>query len=1025
MSELKSLFFSMTSAVVLLVIFAIGSGAATIIESYYDTKSAWAAVYGASWFALVQVLLGINLAYNIFRYNLLRKEKLPVLIFHVSFLFMLLGAAMTRYLGFEGNIHIRENETSNAVFGSVSRIEIAAEKDGQIYSNSIPKQITSVGSNDFNLPLEIAGKKANLTFEGYYKKAETEYYEAEKGEPLVRLAVSSPDSKEEISLQAGETREVGGVSFAFDAQPLLENFVKIELKEGKFYLTSNQNIGYFTMATNEKGEYEKDKATEFLPMQLYTVTDVNFVPKSLLTKAAKRVVSKNGEYDALVANLTFDGQTQQLMLYENSYIPAKAKIDGVLFNVYWGSKMVELPFSLKLEDFELKRYPGSNSPMSYSSDVIVEDSRSGNYPYKIYMNHVLDHDGYRFFQSSYDQDELGTVLSVNRDPGKIPTYIGYFLLGLGLFFNVVNPRSRFRKLAKMINEDAVKKVASFVLVVCFAAFAPSKTYAADNARNIDANHAKELSTLIIQSADGRMKPFDTVAREILNKIHRDDTLDGLNANQAILSIMVNAPYWRNVPIIYVGNKELKKLIGIDEKAKYASFNDFFTNEKDGKSIYKLAKFAEAANRKTPGERGTFDKDLQKVDERLNILYMVFVGEVFTMFPRIDDPNNTWYAPASAMMYLPKNESEPIGRMLRGYFTSVAEATENNNWRRANQALAEIKTYQQEHGKAVMPGEKRIEMELFFNEYKIFESLTPIYLLTGLVLLCFVFAKMARPKLNIKWLFSIVYGVNILAFLLHTFGIGIRWYIAEHAPWSNAYESMVYIAWALSLSGLVFSRQSPIAMALTSILAGVTLFVAHLSWMDPQITTLVPVLQSYWLTIHVSVITASYGFLGLCSLLGMFTLVLFAIQGGKEHKEISRNILEATRINEMAMILGLSLLTMGNFLGGVWANESWGRYWGWDSKETWALVSILVYAAVLHIRFIPKLNSQYAFAVTSMFAYWSIIMTYFGVNFYLSGMHSYAAGEPIPVPTFVWIGALLMVLIAVLAYFRKPDKTIKL
>ena len=461
MSEIKSLFFSMTSAVVLLVIFAIGSGAATIIESYYDTKSAWAAVYGASWFALVQVLLGINLVYNIFRYNLFRNEKLPVLIFHLSFLFMLLGAAMTRYMGFEGTIHIRENETSNAVFESIARIEIAAEKDGQIYSNSIPKQITSLGSNDFNLPLEIDGKKANLSFEGYYKKAQTEYYEADKGDPLVRLTVSSSDSKEEISLQAGETREVGGVSFAFDAQPLLENFVKIELKDGKFYINSNRNIEYFTMTTNEKGEYPKDKEIEFLPMQLYTVTDINFVPKSLLTKAAKRVVSKNGEFDALVANLTFEGQTQQLMLYENSYIPAKARINGVLFNVYWGAKMVELPFSLKLNDFELKRYPGSNSPMSYSSDIIVEDARSKDYPYKIYMNHVLDHDGYRFFQSSYDQDELGTVLSVNRDPGKIPTYVGYFLLGLGLFFNIVNPRSRFRKLSKMINEDAVKKVAGF------------------------------------------------------------------------------------------------------------------------------------------------------------------------------------------------------------------------------------------------------------------------------------------------------------------------------------------------------------------------------------------------------------------------------------------------------------------------------------------------------------------------------------------------------------------------------------
>ena len=238
--------------------------------------------------------------------------------------------------------------------------------------------------------------------------------------------------------------------------------------------------------------------------------------------------------------------------------------------------------------------------------------------------------------------------------------------------------------------------------------------------------------------------------------------------------------------------------------------------------------------------------------------------------------------------------------------------------------------------------------------------------------------------------------------------------------------MVYIAWALGLSGIVFSKQSAIAIALTSILAGITLFVAHLSWIDPQITTLAPVLQSYWLTIHVSVITASYGFLGLCALLGGFTLLLISIQNvRKPNAEISRNILEATRINEMAMILGLSLLTLGNFLGGVWANESWGRYWGWDSKETWALVSILIYAAVLHVRFIPKLNSQYVFAVASMFAYWSIIMTYFGVNFYLSGMHSYAAGEPVPVPPFVWIGALLMVLIAVLAYFRKPIKGVKL
>ena len=278
--------------------------------------------------------------------------------------------------------------------------------------------------------------------------------------------------------------------------------------------------------------------------------------------------------------------------------------------------------------------------------------------------------------------------------------------------------------------------------------------------------------------------------------------------------------------------------------------------------------------------------------------------------------------------------------------------------------------------------------------------------------------MLSPRVGINLIFKIAYWVNILAFIAHTIGMGLRWYIAEHAPWTDGYESLVFIAWCLAFSGTMFARSSAISLALTSILAGVTLFVAHLSWLDPQITNLVPVLKSYWLTIHVSVITASYGFLGLCSLLGLFTLVLFALQGKNENKELTRNIIEATRINEMAMILGLSLLVVGNFLGGVWANESWGRYWGWDSKETWALVSILVYAAVVHMRFIPKVNSQYAFAVASMFAYSAIIMTYFGVNFYLVGMHSYAAGDAVPVPNFVWIALVVMVVISLLAYRKR-------
>jgi cytochrome c-type biogenesis protein CcsB len=287
-------------------------------------------------------------------------------------------------------------------------------------------------------------------------------------------------------------------------------------------------------------------------------------------------------------------------------------------------------------------------------------------------------------------------------------------------------------------------------------------------------------------------------------------------------------------------------------------------------------------------------------------------------------------------------------------------------------------------------------------------------------------KMLRPKSSIKLVVRFFFIVILLAFLAQTFNMGLRWYVSGHAPWSNGYESMIYISWALMLAGLIFSRQSIMSLSLTAILSGVFLFVAHLSWMDPEITNLVPVLKSYWLMVHVSVITASYGFLGLNALLGFFTLLMFIMLSSDpknpRNANIQRSITEATRVNEMSMILGLMLITLGNFLGGVWANESWGKYWSWDPKETWALVSILVYAAVVHMRLIPKLNGQFAFAVASTIAYASVIMTYLGVNYYLSGMHSYASGEPIPIPQWIyWVVAIVLITIAIAFTKRKYSK----
>jgi cytochrome c-type biogenesis protein CcsB len=392
-----------------------------------------------------------------------------------------------------------------------------------------------------------------------------------------------------------------------------------------------------------------------------------------------------------------------------------------------------------------------------------------------------------------------------------------------------------------------------------------------------------------------------------------------------------------------------------------------------------------------------------------------------MIPKQNDLNKRWFAPQEAVGSFSKQEGDEVRALLGGYFEAIGEGLEKGNWQNANKAVDKLQSYQEQYGSEIIPSESRIKAEIFFNHAKIFDRLTPVYLLSGLVLLCFIFAKMVKSTLRIGMVTKIVLGINFVAFVIHTAGLGLRWYISTHAPWSDGYESMIYIAWAIALAGIFFSRQSVVSLALTSILTGVTLFVAHLSWMDPQITNLVPVLKSYWLNIHVSVITASYGFLGLCSLLGFFTLILFILRNKaktKRNEEIDRNIVEATRINEMAMILGLSLLTVGNFLGGVWANESWGRYWGWDPKETWALVSILFYAAVVHFRFIPKLNTPFAFAVASTVTFASIIMTYFGVNFYLSGMHSYASGDPIPVPTFVYYTIAIVVAVIAIAYPKR-------
>ncbi len=325
----------------------------------------------------------------------------------------------------------------------------------------------------------------------------------------------------------------------------------------------------------------------------------------------------------------------------------------------------------------------------------------------------------------------------------------------------------------------------------------------------------------------------------------------------------------------------------------------------------------------------------------------------------------------------------------------------------------------------MPSESLKKSEIIYNKINPFERIFPYYLLFGFLLIVVLLINIFRLKplpSFLKWAF---FAIILVLFVVHTGGIVLRWYISGRAPWSNGYESVVYVAWAAMLAGILFGRKYPLVIGTASFLAGISLFVAHLSWMNPEITPLVPVLKSYWLTIHVSVITASYGFFGLSAFLGILVLILIIFRKKSNEGKVNRYISQLTTINEMSVIVGLYFLTIGTFIGGVWANESWGRYWGWDPKETWALITILVYSFISHMRLIPALKGTYNYNLASVIGFASVLMTYFGVNYYLAGLHSYGKGvaggmnPAMPVTLLLLAGLMLWAYFKDLNYEKKP------
>uniref|UniRef100_UPI004048A33A cytochrome c biogenesis protein n=1 Tax=Flavobacterium sp. TaxID=239 RepID=UPI004048A33A len=526
---------------------------------------------------------------------------------------------------------------------------------------------------------------------------------------------------------------------------------------------------------------------------------------------------------------------------------------------------------------------------------------------------------------------------------------------------------------------------------------------------VSKEQAAEFGRIVIQDG-GRMKPINTFSSELLRKVSKSDSYEGMNSDQAFLSMTQYPQYWYNLPIIYLkrGNDSIRKLIGVDKEVKYAPLIAFF----DETGGYKLSNYLDAAYKEPVPNQ--FQKDFIEADKKVNLLYSALSGQILKVFPVPGDKTNKW------MSFLELNQPtatslDSIKNIIPFYLNAVEKSVASNDYKLPSSLLIGLTKYQQKYGEEVMLSESKISSEITYNKYDIFKNLHYLYMLAGVLMLLFTIVQMFNSK---KWVTTTINAFHLLIglfFVLHTAGLIVRWYISGHAPWSDAYESMIYVGWATMFFGLAFDRKSKLTVAATAFVVSMILMVAHWNWMDPSIGNLQPVLNSYWLMIHVAVIVASYGPFTLAMVLGLVALFLMIFTNEKNKEKMKMNIDEITYINEMALTVGLVMLTIGNFLGGQWANESWGRYWGWDPKETWALISIMVYAFVIHARFVPALRGRWIYNVMSVLAFASILMTYFGVNFHLSGLHSYASGEKQNVIYYLYI-LIIVIIIAVLAYF---------
>lgn len=651
-------------------------------------------------------------------------------------------------------------------------------------------------------------------------------------------------------------------------------------------------------------------------------------------------------------------------------------------------RYVEMPLTIKLDAFTVKNYPGTDAPADYVSTVKIHDNKSGtSFTEDISMNKILSHKGYRFYQSSYDNDGQGSWLSVNTDPWGIAiTYTGYFLLFLSMIWILVAPKGRFLQL---LRSPLLKK--GLMTVVLLSGFYLFASPMATVPKTLSPKKAREFCKVQTRYND-RIVPLQTLACDFTLKMTGDPKYKGFTPEQVFCGWLFFPEDWGNEPMIRVKNSSLQQLLKIQE---YASYSDFFTEE----GLYRLQSYWMGMKM---GKPSPLNKAIKEVDEKIQLLSMLQSGNLLQIFPSAVSNETIWYSPASP---LPATLDEHTHLFIKGTLPLLKETVRDDDKEQFCFIMDKVKAFQQKNGGTSVSSSQKIDAEVLYNRLPVTSILFKVNLTLGLLALIYFSVRLLRRNRNNELdadddtksslvrknkssdiIYKVLLGLLVASFACLTFYIGLRAYISGRLPMSNGYETMVLLAWCIMLAALLFCRKFRFILSFGFLLSGFCLLVASIGRMNPQITQLVPVLTSPLLSLHVSVIMMSYALLAFTFLNGLLSLLLHLFGRKEENTFQQEETLQV--MSQLFLYPAVFLLGAGIFIGAIWANVSWGRYWAWDPKEVWALITFLVYGLALHPVSMKVFRRPAFFHLYLCLAFFTVLMTYFGVNYFLGGMHSY-------------------------------------